>query len=119
MVEKFKTILSTIQQQKGEVIFFGILKMDDALDKWTVILSAPWASEATTKEDFEYIRNLLISTFNSEEISNIARLGILPKTSNLIQLLLKYQPNTEINADTPLNGNVIHEGHILASNSNI
>ena len=51
MVEKFKTILTTIQQEKGQVSFFGIFRMDEVLDKWTVILSAPWSSETTKKED--------------------------------------------------------------------
>src|ERR1035437_9862402 len=107
MVEKLQTILSKIQEEKGQVTFFGALKMDELLDKWTILLSAPWSTEATKKDDFEYIRNLLRSTLNSEEISNVARLGILSKEINLIQLLLKYQSGTEITSDTKLNGNTI------------
>ncbi len=119
MVDKFKAMLSTIVKEKGEVSFFGILKMDELLEKWTVLLSAPWSSEATKKEDFEYIRNLIIKTLNSEEISSIARLGILSKDSHLIQLLLKYHPGTDITSDTKLNGNVIHAGSIIASNPSL
>lgn len=119
MVDKFKTILSIIIKEKGEVSFFGILKMDELLEKWTVLLSAAWSSEATKKGDFEYIRNLILKTLNSEEISNIARLGILSKDTHLIQLLLKYQSDTEITSDTKLNGNIVHAGYIIASNPNL
>jgi hypothetical protein len=119
MVDKFKTILAQIQKDKGIVYFFGLLKMDELLEKWTVLISAPWSSEATKKEDFQYIRNLLINTLSSEEISNVARLGILSKDAHLIQLFLKYQPDTEITAETKLNGNIVHEGYILASNPNL
>lgn len=116
MVEKFKNILSKIQLEKGEVSFFGVLKMDELLDKWTVLLSASWSTEATKKEDFEYIRNLIRSTLSPEEFSNVARLGILSKDAQLIQLLLKYQSDTEIANETKLNGNVVHQGYILVSN---
>lgn len=119
MVDKFKIILSKIQADKGEVYLFGLLKMDELLEKWTVLLSAPWSSEATKKEDFEYIRNLIMSSLDSEEVSGIARLGILPKDAHLIQLLLKYQSNTEITDETKLNGNIIHQGLIIISNPNL
>jgi hypothetical protein len=119
MVDKFKEILSKIKADKGEVYLFGLLKMDELLEKWTVLLSAPWSTEATKKEDFEYIRDLIRSTLSSEEFSNVARLGILSKDAHLIQLLLKYQSGTEIAGETKLNGNVIHQGYIIVSNPNI
>lgn len=119
MVDKFKAILSKIKEEKGEVSFFGILKIDELLDKWTVLLSAPWSTEATKKEDFEYIRNLIRNTLTSEEISSVVRLGILSKDARLIQLLLKYQSDTEIAKETKINGNVIHQGYIIVSNPSL
>ncbi len=119
MVDKFKTILSKIQKEKGDVYFFGLFKMDEFLEKWTVLLSASWLSEATKKEDFEYVRNLIFSSLSSEEISTIARLGLLPKEDRLIQLLLKYQNDTEITSETKLNGNTLHQGYVIISNPNL
>lgn len=119
MVDKFKEILSKIKADKGEIYLFGLLKMDELVEKWTVLLSAPWSTEATKKEDFEYIRNLIKSTLSSEEFSNVARLGILSKDAHLIQLLLRYQPDSEIPNETKLNGNVVHQGYILVSNPNL
>lgn len=118
MVDKFKTILAKIQADKGEVYLFVLLKMDELVEKWTVLLSAPWSSEATKKEDFEYVRDLIRANLDSEEISNVARLGILPKDTHLIQLLLKYQSGS-IDSETKLNGNVIHQGYIIVSNPNL
>ena len=119
MVDKLNKILAKIQSERGSVTFFGILKMDEYSDKWTVLLSAPWSTDITQKEDFEYIRNLLRAELDSEEISTVARLGILPKSTHLIQLLLNYQSGTEIKSETKLNGNTIHEGNIILSNPEI
>ncbi len=119
MVDKFKDILAKIKTERGEVYLFGLLKMDELLEKWTVLLSAPWSTEETKKEDFEFVRDLIKNTLSSEEFSNVARLGILSKDAHLIQLLFKYQSDTEINGETKLNGNIIHQGYIFVSNPNL
>ena len=59
MVEKFKLILAEIKRTKGEVFLFGIMKMDEITDKWSVILSAPWASEGS-EDSFKYLFDLIL-----------------------------------------------------------
>ncbi len=119
MVEKFKQILATLRTQKGEVNLFAILKMDEFTDKWTVLVSAPWINATTKNEIFTLVRALLIQTFTPEEMATIARLGIFPKTEHIVQELLKYKEGAVISEDEKINGNVVHNAHILASNSSI
>ncbi|MCX6706040.1 MAG: hypothetical protein NTV24_02955 [Candidatus Woesebacteria bacterium] len=116
MVDKFKKILSRIIEEKGTVTVFAVLKMDEFVDKWTVIFSAPWSIPTTLETDFEYIRKLLREELTEEERSLIARIGIFPKDEHLINLILQLKSETTITEDTKLNGNVIHEGYVLASN---
>lgn len=119
MVEKFKLILKEIEKQKGIVRLFVVLKMDEITDKWTVILSAPWINEGNLGENFIFLRNLMLNNFNKEEMATIARLGVLTKEEHIVEELLKYQAGSVISQDEKINGNIVHEAFILASNVNL
>lgn len=117
MVDKFKEILAKILIDKKSITMFAAMKMDDLTDKWTIVFSAPWITESARKEDFEYVRNLVISIIkNEEERASIARIGIFPGTAPLILSLLQYKENTVVDEDVKINGNIIHHAYILASN---
>jgi len=118
MENKLTNILNRIIKEKGEVLMFAVLKMDEFLDKWTIILSADWVTEENRENDFNYLRELLIESLTSEERSTIARIGVLAKSNHLVQLLLQLKTGTKISEDTRLNGNIIHEGNILVSSNN-
>lgn len=118
MVDKFRTILEKIKSEKGNVNIFAILKMDEFTDKWTVLLSAPWITEETLKENFLYLRELLVSTFSFEEMTMIAKIVVSTNDEHIIQELLNFKPESIISSDQQINGNLVHEAYILASESN-
>jgi len=118
MVEKFKKMLIEIIAVKGAVRLFAIMKMDDLTNKWSIIIAAPWADDVHRKEAFDFIFGLLPKYFNDEERSLVARIGIFDKNEHLIDLLLQYKKNSYIN-DEKINGNIVHQGYILESNSNV
>lgn len=117
MVDKFKTILDEIKRSKGEVVLFALMRMDDLADRWTIVLSAPWAKEGNP-DIFKYILNLVKFALSPEEFATIARISIFPKTDHFIELLLKYS-NGALIANEKINGNQIHEGYIIESNPNL
>jgi len=119
MVEKFRQILEEIKKQKGDVYLFAILKMDEFTDKWSVILSAPWINNNNVRENFVFLREIMIRNFSNEEMASIATLGVFTKDEHIIEELLKYKEGTMINEQVKINGNIIHEAYILASNSNL
>ncbi len=119
MVEKFREILKEIIEQKGQVTFFAIMKMDDFFDKWSVFVSAPWATEENRTETFEFLRGLMMEKLTAEERATIARIGIYPKADYVTQVFLQFSTNTVIKEDTKLNGFLVHEAYVLASNQNI
>lgn len=118
MVEKFKQLITKITQEKGEVYLFAVLKMDEFTDKWSIIISAPWIQQDTFKESYLYLRDAINNSFTADERATIARLGIFPKTEHIVEELLKYKEGANINGEQ-INGNFIHVGHLLASNSDI
>lgn len=117
MVEKFREILRKIVEKKGQVTLFAILKMDDLIDRWTVVLSAPWSTEDTRKEDFELIKTLIIEILNEEERATVARIGIFQKEEQIIRALSQYKQGSLITDTVKINGSVVHEAYILYSES--
>ena len=114
MVDKFKILAEQIKRDRGSVYVFAMLKMDELTEKWSIILSADWIDETSRKESFDYlfkaVKNLNLTS--AEEIS-IARLGIFPANDHLVQELAKYKVGVITNER--VNGNIIHEGYILAT----
>lgn len=116
MVEKFKKISDIIVKEKGQVYLFAILKMDEYIDKWTVILSAEWASSEHRTEIFNYLRELILKELDREEVSRIARIGLFSKDTHLVRELSKYEKDYLISDTIKINGNIVHEGYIFSSN---
>lgn len=114
MVEKFQKILESIEKIKGNITIFALLKMDEFVDKWTVVFCSSWATDANRAEVFEIIRKEIIETLTQEEVGEIARIAIYPKTEHFIQELLQYKTGTTIE-NKKINGNTVHYAHIIKS----
>lgn len=119
MVDKFQTILSRVEREKGEISLLALLKMDDITNKWSVLFSAAWITEANFRDSFIYLMNLIIETLSEEERSTIARIGILPLHDHLVQELLKYKTGTKLSGSQRMNGNIVHEAEIIKSSESI
>lgn len=114
MVEKFKTILDSIETERGTVAVFALLKMDDFIDKWTIVISAPWATDENRHEVFELIRKKIIDTLTPAEVGEIARIAIYPKDEHLIQELSQYKSGAIVE-NKRINGNDVHYASIIKS----
>ena len=120
MVDKIKNLLQKIITEKGSVTVFAMLKMDEITDKWSIVFSASWITDATATETFNYLRELIISALTAEEIGSIARLSVFNNSEHLIQLILSsvnVKNGDVFLKDTQLNGYKIHEAHIFESNA--
>lgn len=112
MEEKLKEILQEIEHEKGEVSIFAILNMDEYIDKWTIVLSAAWASDSNRAEIFNMIRDKIIQKLSLEEVNEISRIAIYPENEHFIQELRKFQSGTIIE-NKQINGNKVHYANIF------
>lgn len=117
MVEKFRNILEKMRRERGELSLFALMRMDELTDKWTVVLSAPWATEGNV-DIFKYVLGCIKDALLPEELATIARIGIYSKTDHFIQLMFSYNSGASL-LNQPLNGNKIHEGYIIESNAGL
>jgi hypothetical protein len=115
---KLKKIIDILEESNKPVWLFANLKMDEFIDKWSIIISAPWITPKNEDESFEYLLGLLKENLNEKELSSIARVGLMGKDEHLVEELL-FRDSLEPLKDTPINGNRIHEGYIIACNPEI
>jgi hypothetical protein len=118
MVEKYKTILNNLETDKGPITLLALLKMDDLVDKWSIIFSASWSNDDNRSEAFNAIKTQILINLDSQEISEIARIGIFPKDEHLVESLLNYQSGVELR-DQKINGNYVHCAIIIKSDRNV
>lgn len=119
LIDKFQIIYSEIKKEKGNFYLFMVLKMDEFTNKWSVVVSAPWATREKQKDSFSEVARKITSSFSKEEISSIARIGIFQPDEHLIKLItgsIRVQDGPAIKLDnTKINGFQIHEGYIFES----
>lgn len=120
MVNKIALIIESLTRRHGPVYLAAILLMDELVDKWTIVLSAPWINNSEIhKQAFSELVNDLKKELDPEELHSIARLAIFPKEAHLIEELLKYSKGAEIDSPQKINGNQVYRGHIIESQSEI
>lgn len=118
MVEKFNNILRQIQNDKGIVTLFMILRMEEVTDKWSVILSAPWANDEDKDEIFLYIRTLLINHLDQNELLSIARIGLLKGDDKIVRAVtnnISVQNGSVQLKNTYLDGLKIFDAYVFQS----
>jgi biotin synthase-like enzyme len=113
MVEKFKLITDKLKE-KGNVSLFVVLRMDDFIDKWSVVLCADWA-KPRDEQSFNEVVRIFKEVLQGEELQTIARIGIFDLNDYIPQLFIKFKTGYEIKQETKINGFVVYEGYVLES----
>ncbi|MBN1584925.1 hypothetical protein JW899_00995 [Candidatus Uhrbacteria bacterium] len=117
MVKGFEEVVRKLSGKHSELCLFAVLKMDDLVDKWSVIISGTWSDDKMKrKEIFDDAVSLMTDEFDESELGSIARVGIFSQNEHLITLLSKYKKGTSFDNEK-INGNQIFEGYILESKS--
>jgi hypothetical protein len=115
MVETaFSTILKNLISDKKDVALFALLKMDNIIDRWTVLLGADFKSETERKDMAIYLIGLISKQLSEDDKKTIARIGVFPLSLHLIDDLLNYKVG-HYTEPMKANGNTIHEAIIMHS----
>ena len=115
-LEKIEQMLSRLEEKFGEVQLFAIFKMDEVTDKWSIIVGATWADDTKRREAFSFLIEQMREHLDDEEKYSIARIGVISSQDHLIKLMLdEFRTGDVVSSDRKVNGNVVHEGHVLKS----
>lgn len=116
----YRKVLTRFIEKSGNkpVVLFAVLKMDELVDRWSVVLSADWIKSENNKQAFNDLIQILQDELETNELNEIARIVFYNRNEHLIELMLKqFKEGQHIDEDAKVNGNVIHEGYIIALNN--
>src|SRR2546421_8421493 len=54
-IEKFRRLMEDISAERGEFVFFGLFLREEAVDKWDLVISAPWIEADKLKALREFV----------------------------------------------------------------
>jgi len=113
-INKFRTVLDSLETKRGSVALFALFKMDDITDRWTIILAADWVTREDYTRIYTDLRKVSFEVLDERERAQIARIGIFPLNSHLVELTLdKFSGENREIRDEKINGNYIHYGYIF------
>lgn len=114
IIDKFKIILDKIEKKRGSTILFGLFKMDEITDKWTIIVSATWVNSNNFKDIYFDLRDISSKVLNEREMLEVGRVGIFMVDNHLVEEILeKHDGYGHEIKNEKINGNYIHEGYLL------
>lgn len=121
MVKKFDLIAEKVLKKYKNTSVLAFLKMDDNLETWSLLFSAPDINEDESgkerrREIFSNIAKIVVEVL-PETYTEISRIGVFGHSDHLVKEVLKYKSKIYINESTKMNGNMIHEAYIAVSNS--
>lgn len=112
MVEELNPLVEQIKSN-DQILLFALLKMDEMTDRWTVIVSGDGLESIEDRKPlFEYMVKTLSEHQETLKKHDVARIGIFPLNSHLIEDLRKHPEGGKIENEKA-NGNFIHKGHIF------
>jgi hypothetical protein len=119
VLENYKKALKSFVEKNNNqrVMLFAVLKMDEHVDKWSVLLSVDWITDDNRQSVFSGFITALQDNLSTDELDEVARIVFYSPDEHLVNLFFeKFKEGQYIKEDAKLNGNVIHEGYIITLN---
>ncbi len=114
-IEKLIALERDISAEKGEFELFAFFLREDALNKWDLIVSAPWL-EKDKRTALSYLVKQLRTRFNPQEMLKLSRIVIIDQSNpglkdvrNAIYFAIRVRYGVDVRIPTVVN-NAVHAG---------
>lgn len=87
LLNKFRQILDVVREQRDGLSLFGLFELENAPNKWDVVIAATWVSEDTLKQDLDYIAGLIREHVTSDEVVQLSRVVLLRPEDTFVQTI--------------------------------
>lgn len=95
-IKQLQQVMNEIAQEKGEFILFGLFLRDEAVDKWDLVVSAPWL-EADKLKGLREVVDKMASIVGKEQFLALARIVTLNHDEpNLKAILQEVQVENDL-----------------------
>lgn len=117
LLDRFVNLERILSDEKGDLSLFALFLREDAVDKWDLIVAAPWI-EVDRKEALSCITTHIQRVFNSDELSRLSRVVLVdqdnPAVAALNQALRVQHGENEVR-DSNFFGLQIKHAYIITS----
>src|SRR5438552_11890097 len=76
LLERFVGLEKALSEERGGFSLFALFLREDAVDKWDLVLAAPWI-DGDRKRALSYITKRVQETFTANELSLISRIVLI------------------------------------------
>lgn len=118
-IEKISDVYRDIvKEKKGKIYLFMLIKMDEYVDRWSLLISASWFKDENFRDEFKYMLDKLANNLDPGERESISRLGLFTKDEHLVELFTNSYQVIAVDSpirikDTQVNGYKVHEAYIF------
>ena len=117
LVDKLVAVEQGISDEKGGFALFGLFLRQEAVDRWDLVVSAPWFG-AHDKKALDYIAKELKSRLLPEELISLSRIVLLDQGNpglEAIHLAFSVEHGRVELKNTNLFGMPIEHAYIITS----
>lgn len=117
LVNKFTELERKISQEKGDFSLFALFLREDALDKWDLVVAAPWI-ESNRKTALPYIASQIQAKFEPHEVTSLSRVVLVEQTNpalDAINRAIKIEHGTADVQNSSFFGVPIKHAYIITS----
>jgi hypothetical protein len=117
LVDRFKDLERRLSHEKGDFALFALFLRDDAVDKWDLVVAAPWI-ESDRRAALPYITSEIQRTFEPDELTHLSRVVLVDETNpalDAINRAIKVKHGSADIQNSNFFGLQIKHGYIITS----
>lgn len=80
LIDRFVRLERRLAKEKGKFTLFALFLRDDAVDKWDLVVAAPWI-ESNRGVALRYIASQIQKEFQPDEVARLSRVVIIDNTN--------------------------------------
>lgn len=87
-IKQLRQIKNKVEAEKGKFVLFGLFLRDEAMDKWDLVISAPWLEKGKVKGLGEFVEKMA-SIVGEDEVLTLSRIVTLNHDDPSLEAILR------------------------------
>lgn len=93
ILDKLKTVVQSLESERGPMLLFVLFLREDSLEKWDVVVSASWLSSSEMVA-YEITVSKIQAVLSASELLRLSRVVILDSADPVVAFLQDVCPLT-------------------------
>lgn len=93
ILDKLKSVVQVLENDHGSILLFALFLREDSLERWDIVISAPWLS-SSDKKAYSIVVSQIQLVLTTSELVQFSRVVILDNTDPIVSFLQEVCPLT-------------------------